>query len=270
MNKKGFYNEYHIIRVEEEKLQEKKDLVIREYLFTILLNGQEIVTLNCSPDNLIELAVGFIFSAGFINNKADLKEVKEEFNKGIVSIQCENGKTISQIKDTKVVKGSSSGIIYSNPGNFFSTTKNKNIISSGKLDYKIVYEIIEKLHHLSIVFKKTGGVHNSLLTDINGQDIVFREDIGRHNTIDKIIGHLVLNELTSEDKVVVLSGRISSEILQKIARVRIPFIVSAAAPTDLAIQLAEKMGITLIGFVRNKKMNIYTCSERVKMKKEWN
>ena len=93
----------------------------------------------------------------------------------------------------------------------------------------------------------------------------FREDIGRHNAVDKIIGFMVLNNILPKHKILLTSGRVSSEILLKTARCGIPILVSRSAPTDLSINLANRLGITLIGFVRGKRMNIYTYERRIDM-----
>jgi len=269
-SKFDLYRKRKITRVEGEEVQEIEDLVIKEYSLTITLNGQEIVTLVCSPRNLDELAIGYLFSEEFIRDRKDLKEIKIDSEQGIIAIQTVGGSLRHPPGGLKSFKGSSSGISYGSPEELLSSNgvnlrgySLNDVSEYPVLNYKMVFKFVEKLHNLSSVFKKTGGVHNSLLADTSGKGVVFREDIGRHNTIDKLIGHLVLYGIFPEDKVIVLSGRISSEILLKTARARIPLMVSAAAPTEQAIQLAEKLGITLIGFVRAKKMNIYTHSERI-------
>ncbi len=264
MENSKLYRKRKIIRVEGEEAQEIEDQVIREYSITIILNGQEIITLVCSPCYLDELAVGYLFSEGFIRAKNDLKEIKVNSKQGFITIQ-----TIRDLQrlpeGLKSFKGSSSGISYlSSEKVILKESYSLNGLSDNLVvSYKMVLEVIEKLHNLSSVFKKTGGVHNSLLASTSSKKVVFREDIGRHNTIDKLIGHLVINEISPEDKMIVLSGIISSEILLKTARVGIPILVSAAAPTDQAIQLAEKQGMTLVGFVRDARMNIYTHSRRI-------
>jgi len=107
------------------------------------------------------------------------------------------------------------------------------------------------------VFKATGGVHSAALCHTKGI-FVFSEDIGRHNAIDKIFGECVLRDIPTDDHMIITSGRISSEILLKVARRNIPILISKSAPTNLGVRLADELGISLIGFVRGKKMNIYT------------
>ena len=114
----------------------------------------------------------------------------------------------------------------------------------------------------ALLFKTTGGVHSAALAD-SEKLLYFHEDIGRHNAVDKIIGECLLNSTTTDDKGLFTSGRLSSEILLKAAKLKIQLIVSRAAPTSLSIELAETLNITLIGFVRGRRMNIYSHPWRI-------
>lgn len=115
---------------------------------------------------------------------------------------------------------------------------------------------------MSSVYKETGGVHSAALWD--GRKIeAFCEDIGRHNAIDKIFGYCIMNNISVTDKIILTSGRISSDVLIKISRRGMPVIISRNAPTSLAVEMAYFLGITLVGFVRGQRMNVYTYPERV-------
>ena len=105
-------------------------------------------------------------------------------------------------------------------------------------------------------------MHSAALCDTTNI-IVFSEDIGRHNAIDKIFGECLLNDITTDDHIIITSGRISSEILLKVAKRNVPLIVSKSAPTDLGVRLADELGVTLVGFVRGKRMNVYTHAGRI-------
>jgi len=114
----------------------------------------------------------------------------------------------------------------------------------------------------SQIFRTTGGVHSAALCDTEGI-LVFSEDIGRHNAIDKIFGECILRDIPTDDHIIITSGRISSEILLKIAKRNVPILISKAAPTNLGISLANDLGVTLVGFVRGKRMNVYANEWRV-------
>jgi FdhD protein len=121
---------------------------------------------------------------------------------------------------------------------------------------------MDKFIRHSTIFEATGGVHAAALCD--RQDvIVFQEDIGRNNAIDKMFGKCIMENIPVEERIVVISCRISSEILLKIARRKIPVVISKSPPTDYGVKLADEMGITLLGFVRGKRMNAYTHDWRI-------
>ena len=114
----------------------------------------------------------------------------------------------------------------------------------------------------SAVFKETGGVHISALCD-NKKIIFFNEDIGRHNTVDKIIGKSLEKKISLKNKIILTSGRLSSEMVLKAAKQQIPLIASKSAPTELAVKLAKNLGMTLVGFVRSGRVNVYCGEKRV-------
>ena len=113
-------------------------------------------------------------------------------------------------------------------------------------------------------YKSTGGVHSAALADERHM-LVFTEDIGRHNAVDKVIGYALLENIPLQGKIMLASGRLSSEIVSKCARSGIPAVVSRAAPTSLAVKIADAADITLIGFVRGNRMNIYTGRQRIRL-----
>ncbi len=113
-----------------------------------------------------------------------------------------------------------------------------------------------------MAFKHTGGVHNAALCNTDGI-ILARTDIGRHNALDKIYGHCLKNNIRLDDKIIAFSGRISSEVLLKVSKIGVSIILSKSAPTELALEMAEQLGITAIGFIRNNRLNIYTHPERI-------
>ena len=125
-------------------------------------------------------------------------------------------------------------------------------------------DLIKEFNKSSQLFLDTGGVHSCALCDIN-KIIIFKEDIGRHNALDKVLGKALLEDIDFRDKIILTSGRISSEILIKTAKRQIPVIVSRSAPTSLSIDIAKKLNITLIGFARGKRMNIYSNFSTLKV-----
>lgn len=121
---------------------------------------------------------------------------------------------------------------------------------------------MDELEKSASVFQETGGVHNAALCTQTGI-VLARMDIGRHNALDKIYGHCLKNNISVRDKVIAFSGRISSEILLKVAKIGCEIILSKSAPTELALELAEELGITTVGFIRGGSFNLYTHPERI-------
>jgi len=134
-----------------------------------------------------------------------------------------------------------------------------------KIKCNQVFNLISEMQRKAKFFKLTGGVHSCALADKSGHIILFTEDISRYNTIYKILGEAFLNNIYLEDKIILASCRITSGILRKIITAKISIIISRAAPTDRSVELAQRVGITLVGFVRGEKMNIYSHPQRIEI-----
>jgi len=227
-----------IIRIEiDDKANRFKteDDVIVEYKLKLCVNENNYDTILCSPKHLDNLVIGRLASDGIINTSEDISSINIDENQGIASIM------LNSVKKPGIKKKIESDL----------SVKPDNILG-----------LMRSLDDMSTTFKKTGGVHGCALCD-NEKIIAFDFDLGRHNAIDKIVGYAILNKIDLAKKIIVASCRISSEIMLKIAQIGIPFISSRSAPTQLAIKIARESGITLIGFAREQRMNIYSIPERV-------
>jgi FdhD protein len=251
-----------ILRFTEEDASNIEDVVAREFPLTIILNNQELVTLLCSPKDLKYLAIGFLSSEGLIRSKEEIKKVLIDEQRGVVRVETREDKSPDSeiIFKRFITSGCGRG------ASFYSATDAQN---QTKIESKIevsaydILSLVNEFQHHSHLYRATGGVHSAALCDIKNI-LVFSEDIGRHNAIDRIFGQCLMEEIPTEDRLVVTSGRISSEILLKAARRNIPIIVSKSAPTDLSVKLANDLGLTLLGFVRGKRINAYTNDWRIK------
>lgn len=216
------------------------DEVIVEYTYKLCINGSEQITLLCSPEHLDYLAIGHLASNERISSIEDIKSMHIDEKCGVASISLDAGSLNSRSEHDEALR----------------------IESDLRVETADILESMRCLNDLSIAFKKTGGAHGCALFDSNGI-AAFYADVGRHNAVDKIIGYALSNNIPLEDKVILTTCRISSEILSKAASRRIPVIVSCSAPTDLAVKAAREIGMTLIGFARGDRMNIYSMPERV-------
>jgi FdhD protein len=252
---------FPILRVTEQGRNETEDIVTKESPLTIILNNRELVTLLCSPTNLKYLAIGFLFSEGLLRSKDEIKKIIADDRRGVVQVETKKNKEFTSELISKPLIASSGG----RKASFYSAS---DIQDEAKVESQItiapheVFALVNEFQHRSRLFKATGGVHSAALCDTGGI-LVFSEDIGRHNAIDKVFGECILTDKLMDDRVIITSGRVSSDILLKVAKGKIPILISKSAPTNLGVRLADDLGITLIGFVRGKGMNIYTNSWRV-------
>jgi len=239
----------NIVRLTSEKREKLKDRIVCEVPLTILVNGKELVTLQCSPDKLEYLAIGFLLSEGFIKKGTEIKH-----------ISLNNFPTVKNHPFKRVIGSGCSGAV-----TFYRDIDAQDcapVKSQVKYSHKEIVNLMRELQERSLTFKDTGGVHSCALCNQEGIEI-FAEDIGRHNAVDKVFGECFIKSISTQNKAILTSGRVSSEILIKVAKRKIPIIASHSAPTDLAVGLAKKLNITLIGFVRGNRMNIYTHDYRI-------
>ena len=232
-----------------------KDKIVKEVPLTIKLDGEEFATLLASPQKLKELAVGYLYVEGIIKGSSDLKSVELNPKAYIISIDLlEPIKAEDWQKKRVLTSGCGKNISFYN----FEDFKNCPPVESDlKVRAKSVLALMNEFQKRSEIFRETGGVHSAALCE-SEQIISFTEDIGRHNAFDKIVGELILSGISPKDKFLLSSGRISSEMLLKCARIGIPIVVSRSAPTDMAVRLGKQLIITLAGFARGNRMNIYS------------
>lgn len=251
--------EVNLTRIKGNKREEISDLVARETIFTILLNKKKLVTLNCSPEKYKYLGLGFLYTSGILQKKENIMSLLIDEKQGVMDIK---------IKGASL---SSENIINSNLwiGSYQQSEEQNvqplSIDTSLKISSDLVYSLISEMQERANFFKLTGGVHSCALVDKKNSIILFSEDISRYNAIDKILGEAFVNDVTTEDKIILTSCRTTSGILKKIIIGKLPVVISRAAPTDLAIKLAKRAGVTLVGFVRGRRMNIYTHPERIEI-----
>ncbi|MCJ7471310.1 MAG: formate dehydrogenase accessory sulfurtransferase FdhD [Actinobacteria bacterium] len=262
--------------------EEKQDIIPGELLLNIFINGKRVSMLSCSPFRIIELVTGYIVSNGYTDDYGDIELIdlcRDEEDRG----QDENdkGSGFHGIMSAKVritgynraappeglVLYLSAGCGNLDPaaiGEVFK--KNTDLKKSKKditVDYRVILELGKKLIGKQKYKKESGGLHSAALFDTRGQMLSLMEDLGRHNCIDKIFGHMLINSITPKDKMIFTSGRASLDLVFKALKMSVPIIVTNSSVTYNATEIAQKAGLTLIGYARGKRFNIYSCPERI-------
>lgn len=252
---------WEIVRFKEGRSSRLDEEVAEEYPFTVVVNGEEFATMVCSPSHLHDLLVGFLASEGIIRFYDEIKQIRIDEDRGFAYIELTKPIDAGRHDHSKRFIGSCCG--KSRQFYFKSDVKTaKTITSRLTIPVDQCFSLMKQLQSQSEQFIRTGGVHNAALADTDGL-LAIRTDIGRHNALDKIYGHILKDRIHLARKLIVFSGRISSEVLLKVSKIGVGILISKSAPTDLALKLAMDLGITVIGFARGDKMNVYTHPHRI-------
>lgn len=252
-----------VLRFKNGEMESVEDKIVTEFPVTVKINEEEFVTMVCSPQYIEDMVIGYLASEGVIRAYTDIKNIWVQEKEGYVHVTIDKLNPYFQNLQNKryitsCCGASRQGFVFINDA---LTAKKMNGISV-ELSIKDCFQLMNKLQQSAATFQETGGVHNAAICDKNGF-MLSRMDIGRHNALDKLYGYCLKHHISIRDKVVVFSGRISSEILLKVAKIGCEVVLSKSAPTELALNLAEELGITTVGFIRNDSLNIYTCPERI-------
>ena len=252
-----------ITRYEGDKKEELYDLICEERRIDILLNGEKIVSLLCLPEKLRELAAGFLHSEGLLTDIGLLRQLEEDLEEGkvLISYPVAEGALERFGKPKTLLTGCGKGVTGMD---LDKPSDCRKIGTTLTVEGREILALMKELQERASLFRKTGCCHSSALAD-GERILLFAEDVGRHNAVDKIIGGALLEGIPLNDKILLTSGRITSEIAAKAVRQKIPVVVSRAAPSAMALRIAEEFFLTLAGFVRGRRMNIYTYPSRIKL-----
>jgi len=247
----------HYERYEFKKWEHHDAETIVETPVSLTVNGEVWLTFMCTPVNLEAMAVGFLYNEGIIESKDELADVRV----------CEHGdnvdvwlnRNVEQPKSWRRTSGCSGGLTAVETLARVDVSFDRN---EPRFIPDTIGHLVEMLFESQELYRETGGVHTSALSD--GEKILLSaEDIGRHNTLDKIAGLCVMKHVWPDTRILISTGRISSEMLQKAARLRAPILISRTSPSSLSIEMAELYGITLIGYARKHRFNVYSNEQRV-------
>ncbi len=261
--------------VENGEARSRSDRLTREEPLEIRLTSpQQTVAITMrTPGSDFELVAGFLYSEGVVSNKEDIQRISYCVNPQIDGSQSYNivNVTLKEglIPDLKPLErhfftSSACGVCGKASIEALKIRKLPSIPTDIKVTPEVIYSLPEQLRSAQGIFQSTGGLHAAALFDSKGRLLKLREDVGRHNAVDKLVGSAFMSgELPLSDRIVMVSGRSSFEILQKSIAATVPIICAVSAPSSLAVSTAKEFGVTLIGFLRGQRFNVYSGWERL-------
>ena len=245
------------------KAQKITDFIAEEKPLYLFINTTFWATILCSPTNLKELAVGHLLSEGILESTDEIQEVtlKEAESTCIVKLKegvnVDDRVRLSRLHARVIPSACGSGSPYQYMG------KTPKVESKLQVKAQVVFEGVNQLNFKAEGFRQTGGLHVAAIYKGEGSLVALAEDVGRHNAVDKVIGMAALSKIDFGTCFLALSGRMSGDVAFKVAKVGLPIVASLAAALSSGIAMAESANLTLAGFVRGKRMNIYTRPERI-------
>lgn len=243
------------------------DLVACEEPLEIRVDNQPISVTMRTPGNDDELAVGFLLSEGLITKREQVAKIEpypRNRDKNVINVFLSADVQIDFARLTRHVFMSSSCGLCGKSSIDAVHQHFPKVTSEASIAATVLQGLPEKIRANQDTFDKTGGLHAAAIFDTTGKLIVLREDVGRHNAVDKVLGYSLLNNLhTLTNNILLVSGRTSFEIIQKALAARIPIIAAVSAPSSLAVEFADESGQTLVGFLRDQRMNIYSHPNRI-------
>lgn len=252
---------HSILKAQGQTLEWQEDTIVREVPLTLHYNREEIATLLCSPSQTEELTFGFLINEGFITVPEDVYEIRHDPQDHLVWVEgkpCLLQKELMSKRFVSACCGKSrASFCFANDALMV-----KPVTSTYSILLQEAYDYAKFLQSYLPLFQETGGVHSGGVGS-QGEIVLTSYDIGRHNVFDKLSGSAFRTRLNLENHVIFFSGRVSSEILLKVAKMRVPILIARGAPTDMALSQAAALNITVIGFAREQRLNIYTCPERI-------
>ncbi len=266
---------YNAIKLSSQSASSVEDALAVEHPLSVAVNGEAFTLTMQTPGDEADLVRGLLFTEGIIKKwKGELDfEITEVSEAGFVSkvniVIPENQIDKSQLNKRNLLSVASCGICGKTE---LAEIKDTAVVSSEVLNFNSILEMFSLMNAAQSSFLKSGGSHAAAAFSSGNKMLQVKEDIGRHNAVDKVIGALLNNEQLREARFMLVSGRVSYEIVTKCFIAGIPFLLAVSAPSSLAVDFAKELGITLVGFCRQDRATVYSCPERLvnRMKSDYN
>ncbi|MCL1976920.1 MAG: formate dehydrogenase accessory sulfurtransferase FdhD [Candidatus Bathyarchaeota archaeon] len=239
------------------------DYIAEEVPLRIIINGEYSFVIWSSPSQFKELAIGYLFAEEILYAIDEIESITSNENENICQVQFKEGINL----DSRMENRRQGTRIVPLIKNSISAYQHDDKIAIVKSDLTIkaqtILDAIYQINEKAKGFKKTGGLHDSGIFKADGTMVAFSEDVGRHNTVDKVIGEGLLKRTNFGQCFMIITGRVPGDMIYKAAKAGLPIVASVAAVLNSGISSAQKANVTLVGFVREKRMNIYTYPERI-------
>ena len=244
-------------------VQKTKDWVAEEVPLQITLNSAYSFVIWSSPMQYKELAVGYLLAEDILHSVDDIVSitVDEKATKCEVNLKTEvnlEERMKNSRKSTRIIP-----LLKASTSAYQHDDKIKPVNSALKIRAQVILDALNQMNNLAKGFKETGGLHDSGIFRADGTMVAFSEDVGRHNTVDKVIGEASLKKEDFSNCFMIITGRVPGDMIYKAAKVGLPIVASVAAVLNSGVSSAQKANIALIGFVRGNRMNVYTCPDRI-------
>lgn len=230
--------------------------IVDEALACISVNGREIGTFMCAPRDLKELALGFLYNEGLIQSLEEIANLHVSAHRTCVDVWLKDAR--AEIPERKIVTAGCSGGL-----TFDDLSERHDPLASGlSATPKQLAQLMRQMHLGAKLYRRARGIHTAVLAD-QESILLQAEDVGRHNCLDKLCGAALLQAIPTRDRIILSSGRISSEMINKARRLETPIVCSRTSPTSLSVALAEEWNMTIVGYLRQERMRIYSHPERL-------
>jgi FdhD protein len=256
-----------ILRLDLEKgtAQKMVDCVAEEVPLQITVNSDYSFVIWCSPMQFKELAVGYLLAENILHTVDEIESVSSNAIDHAIQIKLKpainlDERTKNSRRSTRIVP-----LIKAPTSAYQHDEKLATVKSNLTIKAQVILDAIHQMNEKAHGFKETGGLHDSGIFEADGTMVAFSEDVGRHNTVDKVIGEASLKRINFGECFMVITGRVPGDMIYKAAKVGLPIVASVAAVLNSGVSSAQKANITLVGFVRGKRMNIYTYPERIQL-----
>jgi len=244
------------ISVDGSKPRNIEGEIVEEGLACISVNGEELATFMCTPSDLDKLALGFLYNERIINSLDDVRQLHVSKATTCVDVWLRD-MNFTRPSRAIVTSGCGGGVTFDD-----LLGRHEPLASNLCAEPEQLADLMQQMHLGAASYKRARGIHTAVLAE-DDQVLLQVEDVGRHNCLDKMCGAALQQGIETKDKILLSSGRISSEMINKARRLQTPIVCSRTSPTSLSVALAESWNMTIVAYIRNKRMRIYSHPERL-------